>query len=65
MENEIETVDLDAPVWGARNISEVIKRTERATFHMLQSGLLDASKVGDRYVSTRRRLLKAVRGEAA
>ena len=57
--------DLDEPIWGAKGISQVIKRSERQTFHLLQTGQLPANKVGDRYVSTKRKLLKAILGEAA
>jgi hypothetical protein len=65
MHNAADTSDLDEPIGGAKNISKVIKRSERQTFHLLQAGLLPANKVGDRYVSTRRKLLAAVLGEAA
>ena len=56
--------DLDEPIWGAKGMSEVIKRSERQTFHLLQTGKLPARKIGDRYVSTRRKLLTAILGDA-
>lgn len=57
--------DPDAPIWGAENMAPVIGRTERQVFHMLNAGLLPAKKVGGRWVSTRRKLLAAILGEAA
>jgi len=48
---------LDTPVWGAKAIGEVIGKTERETFWLLQCGHLDASKCGAQWMSTRRRLL--------
>ena len=57
--------DLDEPLWGAKEISKVIKRSERATFHLLQARLLPATKIGDRYVTTRRRLRQAILGGPA
>ncbi|MGC1178449.1 MAG: hypothetical protein WA884_05365 [Methyloceanibacter sp.] len=51
---------MDKPVWGAKGIAPVIKRGERQTFHLLESGLLDASKVGKQWVSTPRPLLRSV-----
>lgn len=56
--------DRDRPVWGVKRIAKIIDRTERQTFHMLQSGKLSASKIGDRWVSTPRRLLAPIRGDA-
>lgn len=55
--------ELDAPIWGAKHMGSVINRTERQTFYLLQAGLLPANKVGDQYVSTRRKLLSAVLGD--
>ena len=57
--------DSDAPVWGAEAIGAVIGKPERATFHMLESGLLPAKKIGNRWVSSRKRLLAAVTGDEA
>jgi hypothetical protein len=48
---------LDKPVWGANKIAEVINRSPRSTFHLLEKGYIDADKVGHQWVSTRRRLL--------
>jgi hypothetical protein len=51
---------LDTPVWGAAAIGRVIGRSERQTFHLLERGHLDASKVGGLWVSTPRRLLNGI-----
>jgi hypothetical protein len=56
-----EIVDpLDQPVWGTAKIGEVIGRSETKTSYLLNRGLLDASKIGDRWVSTPRRLLASL-----
>jgi hypothetical protein len=52
---------LDLPVWGAAAISEIINRSRRQTFYMLERGLLDADKYGNRWCSTPRRLLRPKR----
>ncbi len=49
---------LDRPVWGAEKIGEVLNRSERQTFYLLEHGLLDADKRGNRWCSTPRRLLR-------
>ena len=37
------------PIWGALAISKVIAKTERATYKMLEQGVLPARKVGGRW----------------
>jgi hypothetical protein len=54
---------LDCPVWGAAAIGQVIGRTERQTFHMLEAGLLPAKKLGQRWAASRNKLLAAVTGD--
>ena len=54
--------DLDRPIWGAEAIGRVIDRTEGETFYLLGNGHLDASKVGGRWTSTPRRLLRSLEG---
>lgn len=49
-------------VWEVGNIAKVIGRTERQTFHLLNSEALPAKKVGGRWVASRRKLLEAVLG---
>jgi hypothetical protein len=56
---------LDTPIWGAAAIGRVINRSQRAVFHLLESGLLPAEKVGAIWVSTPRKLRKAIGIEAA
>jgi hypothetical protein len=49
--------------WGARAIADVIERSERITFYMLESGALPARKVGGRWVASKARLLAHCRGD--
>jgi hypothetical protein len=57
------TIDpADRPVWGASQIASIIRRTERAAFHLLEGGHLDAKKVAGRWTSTPRRLLAGLAG---
>ncbi|NDW07459.1 DNA-binding protein [Jiella pacifica] len=60
-----EANDLDVPVWGTKEISRIINRTERQTFHMLATGALPARKVGERWVTTKRKLMDAIIGDQA
>ena len=62
---QTDNAELDAPVWGIGNIAKIINRTQRATYHLVANGKLPANKIGERYVSTRRKLLAAVLGETA
>jgi hypothetical protein len=57
--------DLDRPVWGAEAIGRVIDRTEGETFYLLANGHLDAKKIGGRWTSTPRRLLRSLEGNQA
>ena len=52
---------LDAPIWGAKSIGEVIHRTQRQTYHLLEAGHLDADKIGKCWRSSIRRLLRPQR----
>jgi hypothetical protein len=63
--------ELDTPIWHAGPIALaaglVDKRGRprtRAAFHLLEKGLLPASKVGRSYVTTLRRLRAVANGEA-
>jgi hypothetical protein len=56
---------LDKPVWGAKDIGTIINKPTGATFHLLEAGLIDADKIGKRWVSTPRRLRKQFGGRAA
>jgi hypothetical protein len=52
-------------VWGAEAIADVIGRTPRQTFHMLDAGLLPAMKIGNRWVAERGKLFRFFLGDAA
>ena len=56
------TVDLDEPIWGARNIGKVANRNARQTYMLLELGLLRAKKVGKTWVSSRRQIFKSLQG---
>jgi hypothetical protein len=55
--------DLDRPVWGAEAFGQIINRDVTHVFYMLNNGLLDADKIGRRWVSTPRRLLGQFNGQ--
>lgn len=52
-------------IWGARDIAKAIGKTERATFHMLERGVIPARRVGARWVADRAALLGFLSGERA
>lgn len=52
-------------IWGADAIAQIIGRTQRATFHMLDSGELPAKKVGGRWVAERGKLIAFFLEDAA
>jgi hypothetical protein len=43
-------------VWGAAAIGEVIGKDERATYYLLENGLIPATKAGSQWVSERDKL---------
>jgi hypothetical protein len=51
-------------LWGAAKIGEVIGKSPRATFHLLERGLLPARKVGKQWCASRQRLLHALTGDS-
>lgn len=53
MSTNTEALDL---VWGCKAIAKVIGRTERATYHMLETGDLPSRQVGNRWVASRKAL---------
>ena len=62
-------LDLDRPVYGVRAIclaagivDEHGKPRTRAAYHLLEQGLLPASKIGRTYTSTPRRLRSVANG---
>ncbi len=54
--NSDELADLDAPIWGGRAIAAEIRKSPMATYHLLEAGRIPARKVGNQWVSTKRRL---------
>jgi len=53
---EKDSLDL---VWGVAEIAKLIGRSERQTYHMIQSGHLPMVKqVGERYVASRQKLIQ-------
>ena len=52
-------------VWGAAEIARIIKRDNRATYHLLSKGELPVRKIGGRYVASRQKLLAFLAGEVA
>ena len=55
----------DRPIWGARAIAQAINKSERATYHLLETGRLPANKTGKIWNTTLRRLRRAFDPEAA
>jgi hypothetical protein len=51
--------------WGVDEISRVIGRDRRATYHLLATQKLPARKVGAMWVASRARLRDFLTGEAA
>lgn len=57
--------DLDL-VWGIEGIAKLIGRTDRQTYHMVQSGSLPMVKqIGERYVVSRAKLIAFFMEDAA
>jgi len=57
--------DLDLPVWGAAAIAAVLNTTQRKAFYLLEHNLVDATKIGAQWCSTKRRLLRRIAGAEA
>ena len=53
-------IDLDAPLWGAKAMAPVVRKNEREVRHLINTGLIDVTKVGSLYVTTKRRLLASL-----
>jgi len=52
--------DLDVPIWHAENMAPVIGCSECKTRRLIKMKLIDVTKVGAQYVSTKRRLRRSV-----
>jgi hypothetical protein len=50
-------------VWGARAIGQVINRSERETYFLLENNLLPAVRVGRKWSASRARLLARCSGD--
>jgi hypothetical protein len=68
----MQTDDLDKPVYGAEAIAIILNMFDekgapdtRRVYHVLEKGYVDADHLGRRWVSTPRRLLRRIAGEAA
>jgi hypothetical protein len=59
---EPETLDL---IWGAASIAAAIGKTKRATFHLLERGVIPARKIGNQWCASRRKLQAHFEGETA
>lgn len=63
---ELPAIDpLDRPVYGAANIGRVMGLNENQAFYGLERGHIDADKLGGKWVSTPRRLMRIANGNAA
>lgn len=49
-------------LWGAQEIARFINRPPRAVHHLLESGALPATKVGNRWVSSEEALIEHIEG---
>ena len=58
MNHQDQIADDDRPVWGAAAIAEIIGRSKTQVDYLLRHGLLDASKCGAQWTTTKRRLLR-------
>jgi hypothetical protein len=50
-------------VWGAKAIGQVINRSERETYFLLENNLLPAVRVGRKWSASRARLLARCSGD--
>jgi hypothetical protein len=50
-------------LWGCKAIADAIERTERDTFHLLETGAIPSQKVGGKWCASRARLLAYCAGD--
>ncbi|MBW8285051.1 MAG: hypothetical protein K0M55_15780 [Rhizobium sp.] len=55
----------DTPIWGLKNIAKEIRQTVSQTHYMLRNGRLPARQIGEKWVTTRGELRRALKGETA
>lgn len=65
MEADLMSNETNDVIWGVEEIAKAIRRTERATYHLLATGELPAKKIGGRWVASRRKLTTHLLGEVA
>ena len=53
----------EKPIWGVKAIAEVIGRSQRQTFYMLEKGLLPGEKIGKSWVSNLKKLRSCFEGD--
>lgn len=56
----VDNITDDTPVWGASEIGKLLNRSRRQIYHLLETGVIDARKIGGTWVSTRARLLRSL-----
>mgnify|MGYP001363770046 CR=1 FL=1 len=52
--------DLDKHQWGAKALAVELNCTTRKAFHLLAKGEIPATKIGNRYLWTRRKVRQAI-----
>lgn len=62
MQPDAQNLDL---IWGAAAIAQAIGKTTRATFHLLERGVIPARKIGNQWVASRNKLIEHFEGESA
>jgi hypothetical protein len=62
MQQHLEDADDDI-LWEVPPIAREIKRNERQTYYLLQTGAIPARKVGGKWVASRKKLRAALTGE--
>jgi hypothetical protein len=55
--------DLDSPIWGAENIGKEVNLSSSKAYWCLEQGYLPGTKIGKRWVSTKRKLRAAINGD--
>jgi hypothetical protein len=60
-----EPNDLDKPIWGAAAIGAEANLTPRQAVYALERGYLPGTKIGEKWMSTKRRLRQRMEINAA
>jgi excisionase family DNA binding protein len=55
---------LDIPIWGAQQIAAYLHRSSTQVYRLLQAGRIDATKLGELWTTTPRRLRRSLGIEA-